>query len=199
MCACICFLQSWGWYSAFLGCVRSVAQTAVQTEHSQHLSDRLRPQRQPDTGRGGGMASFQKGQGFMGDLMIFFTFKTKLKSHHLNTGTVLFYFTLLTVFFHNKGSFSKFLDLSLLCFVFLIHLFLFFSFSIKRQLQSGTWPTLAYGIHTGADSFCSLIKSRLSVWWLESFAEFCWRWSTLLLWMALLHCFCFTVFLFPSL
>ncbi len=129
----------------------------------------------------------------------FFTFKTKLKSHHLNTGTVLFYFTLLTVFFHNKGSFSKFLDLSLLFFVFLIHLFLFFSFSIKRQLQSGTWPTLAYGIHTGADSFCSLIKSRLSVWWLKSFADVCWRWSTLLLWMALLHCFCFTVFLFPSL
>ncbi len=27
------------------------------------------------------MASFQKGQGFMGDLMSFFTFKTKLKSH----------------------------------------------------------------------------------------------------------------------
>ncbi len=64
---------------------------------------------------------------------------------------VLFYFTLLTVFSHNKGSFSKFLDFSLLFFVFLIHLFLF-SFSIKRQLQSGAWPTLAYGIHTGADS-----------------------------------------------
>ncbi len=123
---------------------------------------------------------------------IWWVFSLLKQSLNHISGIVLFYLTLLTVFFHNKGSFSKFLDLSLLFFVFLIHLFLF-SFSIK-QLQSGAWPTLAYGIHTGADSIAPLIKSRFSVWWLKSFTDVCWRWSTLLLWMALLRCFCFSVF-----
>ncbi len=127
---------------------------------------------------------------------IWWVFSLLKQSLNHISGIVLFYLTLLTVFFHNKGSFSKFLDLSLLFFVFLIHLFLF-SFSIK-QLQSGAWPTLAYGIHTGADSIAPLIKSRLSVWWLKSFTDVCWRWSTLLLWMALMRCFCFSVFFSSS-
>lgn len=190
MCACICFFQSWGWYSAFLGCVRSFAQTAVQTEHSQHLSDRLRPQRQPDTGRGGGMASFQKGQGFMGDLIIIFLLLKQSLNHIIWTPGQCYFILLYSLFsFITREALASFLT-SPFSFVFLIHLFLFFSLSIKRQIQSGAWPTLAYGIHTGADSFCTLIKSRLSVLWLKSFADVCWRWSTLLLWMALLNCFC---------
>lgn len=51
---------------------------------------------------------FRKVRDYLGsdDFFLFFTFKTKFKSHNLNTGmyVILFYFALLTVFFHNKPS-----------------------------------------------------------------------------------------------
>lgn len=87
---------------------------------------------------------FRKVRDYFGVLMIIFflfTLKTKL-SHHLNTGicyVILFYL----LHFLSQGQLQ-------LCkvswpltslFVFLIHLFLFFSFSIKCRLQSGVWPT----------------------------------------------------------
>lgn len=105
---------------------------------------------------------------------------------------ILFYFAHGCLSQQGQLQLGEFLELMSL-FVFLIHLFLFFSFSIKCRLQSGVWPTLAYGIHTGVDSFCTLIKSRLSVWRLKCFASVFWKWSTLLLWMAPLNCFCFIV------
>lgn len=144
-------------------------------------------------GRRNGLLSERSG--IIWEFWWFFLLKQSLNNIIWTLGYMLFYFILFYFthcFLSQQGQLQlgEFLDLSCL-FVFLIHLFLFFSFSIKCRLQSGVWPTLAYGIHAGVDSFCTLIKSRLSVWRLKCFASVCWKWSTLLLWMALLNCFFF--------